>query len=209
MKPSPSPAAPRLPLLLLLCLLVCAAPGRAMPSAATPSPAAPPRAGRRACKAQPALICNLAPTANNTAAGPVLFTPAFRAGRCLVRIRARLAGLPGRRHALHIHTYGDVSDASGASTGGHFTNPAGDAIAHGLPGDAVRHWGDFGNVRARAGVARYSRFDALISLPGIVGRGMTLHALPDQGAAAQPTGGAGARIGFCVIGFANPASLTR
>lgn len=71
----------------------------------------------------------------------------------------------------------------------------------------MRHWGDFGNLHAdKSGNARYDRVDSVITLRGIVGRGITVHAENDKGASAQPSGGAGARIAFCVIGFANPDS---
>lgn len=111
-------------------------------------------------------------------------------------------------HGFHIHVYGDISNSTGASTGGHFTNPEGLPINHGLPDDDVRHWGDFGNLRNRKGIAKYNRIDRVITLKGIVGRGITVHAAMDQGADAQPTGASGARVAFGVIGFANPSSLS-
>lgn len=99
-----------------------------------------------------------------------------------------------------------MSGADGGSTGGHFNNPYNVSVEHGLPRDPVRHWGDLGNLKAEGGVAEFRRLDRVIRLSGIVGRGITVHALRDQGAAVQPTGGSGARIAVCVIGFANPST---
>lgn len=168
-----------------------------------------PKRRSRVCKSQPPLICVLSPTIGNKVHGTVLFTPAYRNNRCQVRIRARLAGLESPLHGFHVHTYGDISNRTGSSTGGHFLNPAGTPVEHGLPRDRVRHWGDFGNLRAdHRGVATYARVDKVISLKGILGRGVTVHAAWDQGEVEQPTGGSGARVAFCVIGFANPVSLS-
>lgn len=79
---------------------------------------------------------------------------------------------------------------------------------HGFPNMLERHWGDLGNFNADPdGNGTYNRFDQLITLQGIVGRGMTVHEGPDLGAQSQPSGGSGARVGFCVIGFANIALI--
>ena len=92
------------------------------------------------------------------------------------------------------------------STAGHFPNPEGRPVDHNLPNSNRRHWGDFGNLLANEiGEATYNRVDRLITIPGIVGRGMIVHALEDQGFEEQPSGAAGSRQSHCVIGFANPA----
>lgn len=79
---------------------------------------------------------------------------------------------------------------------------------HGFSSDRVRHWGDFDNLLpGHNGVAKYDRIDRVIRLGGIVGCGITIHMDEDLGAEFQPTGNAGARIGVCTIGFANPDLL--
>lgn len=162
------------------------------------------------CRSQPTLVCSLQPTAGNNATGTVLFTTTFSlrrpvGTRCRVSINADLNDLKPGKHGFHIHTYGDIRSTDGNSLGGHFTNPEGTDIAHGLPNDAIRHWGDFGSIFAAGdGSASYSRKDKVITLAGIVGRGMIVHESPDQGSSQQPTGASGARVASCVIGFANP-----
>lgn len=162
------------------------------------------------CRRMPVLICSFRPTLGNTVEGNVSFVPEFRKIRgfsrtCFVRITANIRNLSPGLHGFHIHEYGDVRSSDGSATADHFLNPSGTPILHGFPKDLKRHWGDFGNlVAGRSGVARYSRLDTVITIPGIVGRGMILHALPDQGPSEQPTGASGARQAQCVIGFANP-----
>lgn len=161
------------------------------------------------CLSQNSLTCFLRPTVGSTVKGIVRFQPVFRktsqSSRCKVQITAQLTGLSPGAHGFHIHTYGDVQADDATSAGGHFTNPRGDDIIHGLPNDGVRHWGDLGNILAATnGSARYFSIDSLITLRGILGRGMVVHELEDQGAMEQPTGAAGAREASCVIGFANP-----
>jgi len=166
------------------------------------------------CKAHPALICNLRPTDGYDVKGRIYFEPTFidtgKHYRCAVRITAMVRNLPNRKHGFHIHTYGDLSSSDGTSTGGHFANPAGDKLEHGFSRNSWRHWGDLDNLIAgKGGVARYDRTDDLIQLGGIVGRGVTVHEREDLGPAEQPTGGAGGRIAFCTIGYANPEFLPR
>lgn len=161
--------------------------------------------GKR-CLSQAPLACDLQPTAGNQVRGRIIFTTVIKKRRCLVRVRARITGL-GRRqqHGWHIHTYGDLSLADGTAQGGHFTSPLLDERPHGFPQDKMRHWGDLGNLLAdSSGVAMPDQIDSVISLRGIVGRGIIVHADRDQGSSVQPTGGSGARLAQCVIGFANP-----
>lgn len=167
---------------------------------------------RRTCISQPNLLCALQPTTGNNGTGVVLFRPTFGArrpatSRCRIIISATVQGLTPGAHGFHIHTFGDVRASDGTSTGGHFGNPEGstEGVAHGYPNDAVRHWGDFGNLFVNTkGSASYRRIDQVITLGGIVGRGMIIHASRDKGADFQPTGAAGARVASCVIGIANP-----
>lgn len=160
------------------------------------------------CVALPTLTCSVLPTNGSATTGIVYLTPTWVAASsaCHTLITASISNLPkSSEHGFHIHSYGDLSVNDGSSTGGHFTNPAGDALPHGLPEDAERHWGDLGNLPADAsGNANYSRVDDVIRLGGVIGRGITIHTDSDKGVSEQPTGGAGSRIGFCVIGYANP-----
>ncbi|CDF40562.1 potential copper-zinc superoxide dismutase, CuZn SOD1 [Chondrus crispus] len=166
------------------------------------------------CSNLPTLVCTVQPTDGYSVEGVVYFTPAWRRRgvgeqpdlfTCYVRIMAAVAGLTNPQHGFHVHTYGDVSVSDGSSTGGHFTNVAGDEIEHGLPDDEIRHWGDLGNlINDGKGNAEYDRVDKVVRLGALVGRGITIHEDQDAGSSEQPTGASGTRIGFCVIGYANP-----
>lgn len=166
---------------------------------------------RRACISQPRLICVFAPTTGNNVTGEVQFRPFYKkrrpaTRRCLVNVTAQLRDLTPGPHGFHIHDFGDLRNGDGLAAGGHFGNPEGVPVLHGFQFSAQRHWGDFGNIFAKEdGTAVYRKNDKVISIPGILGRGMVLHALRDQGPAAQPTGASGGRQAHCVIGFANTA----
>jgi Cu-Zn family superoxide dismutase len=118
---------------------------------------------------------------------------------------ADLEGLtPSQKHALHNHQYGDCSAPDAMSAGGHY-NP--ERHQHGLPDSENRHAGDLGNVQADSeGKAHYESTVNNISILGqlnpILGRGVIVHAKPDDG--SQPLGNAGSRIACGVIGVANP-----
>lgn len=162
---------------------------------------------RSRCRFHAPLSCALRPTIGNTAEGLVTFRASheWRGRHCRVEITATVHKLSEGAHGFHIHTFGDVRAADGTSAGGHFTNPGGEDIPHGLPDDRTRHWGDLGNIIANtSGVATYSRIDHVITLDGIIGRAVVIHAIEDQGASQQPTGAAGSRQSTCVIGYANP-----
>ena len=122
-----------------------------------------------------------------------------------VKVVADLEGLaPGQKHAFHIHQFGDCSAPDAMSAGSHY-NPEGHQ--HGLPEAESRHAGDLGNVQADdQGKAHYEISVKGISVQGtqnpIVGRGVIVHAKPDDG--SQPVGNAGGRIACGVIGVANP-----
>ena len=144
----------------------------------------------------------LVPTQGSDVTGTITFTQ-LDDGQ--VRVTADVVGLePGSEHAWHIHEFGNLSDPHGKATGGHY-NPKGHS--HGLPGNADRHAGDFGNLTAddtgRA-VKRFEVDNITIAGPGsaILGRGFIIHAKGDDG--GQPTGNAGARIAQGVIGVAQP-----
>lgn len=147
------------------------------------------------------LVATIQPTAGNKCAGFVRF---IEVGH-VVYVYAEIAGLtPNEKHAMHIHEFGDGTSADATKAGGHF-NP--EDKTHGLPGAGERHAGDLGNLQADAnGKAVYRGEFNDLSMVGvknpIVGRGVVIHAKPDDG--GQPVGNAGARIGFGVIGVGNP-----
>lgn len=147
-------------------------------------------------------VAVIRPTAGNQCAGTVHF---HKVGDT-VKVVAEVTGLtPNQAHGFHIHELGDVSGADGTATGGHY-NPEGHS--HALPVTSMRHAGDFGNLQADAsGKARLELTVANLSIAGlrnpVLGRGVIVHAKPDDG--GQPTGNAGARIGQGVIGLAKTA----
>ena len=147
------------------------------------------------------LVAVVQPTGTNKCAGVVRFIEV--AG--IVYVYAEISGLtPNQKHAMHVHEFGDGTKPDGTKAGGHY-NPEGKP--HGLPGTEERHAGDLGNLQADAeGKAVYRVELTNISMTGvknpIIGRGVIIHAKPDDG--GQPVGNAGARIGFGAIGVADP-----
>jgi len=144
-------------------------------------------------------ICVINGTAGNeNVRGTVTFTESHDG----VMVEARITGLTPGAHGFHVHQYGDLSSTDGKSAGGHY-NPEGHE--HSGPHATRRHIGDLGNLVADAnGIAEYSRFDHELELDGphsIIGRGVIVHAGEDD-LMSQPTGNAGARVGYGVIGVA-------
>lgn len=137
------------------------------------------------------------PTRNNRTHGVVHF---IQDGD-VVHMTADISGLtPNSRHGFHIHEYGDCSAADGTSAGGHY-NPEGHD--HALPNGMPRHAGDLGNLQAdgNGNATLELTLDNISLIKGdnpILGRGLIIHAKPDDG--GQPTGNAGARIACGVIG---------
>ncbi|TNF26229.1 MAG: superoxide dismutase family protein [Deltaproteobacteria bacterium] len=133
-------------------------------------------------------------TEGNSATGTVQFTEVDGG----VRVVAIFAGLTPGEHGFHVHEKGDCSAPDGTSAGGHF-NPEGHD--HGLPGMAMRHAGDLGNLVAdadgKASLDHVFEHLALRGDSGVVGRGLIVHASKDDG--GQPTGNAGARVACGVI----------
>ena len=144
----------------------------------------------------PMAMAKLDPTRGNAVSGVVMF---HQQGEQML-VHARVEGLkPGQEHGFHIHEKGDCSSADGMSTGGHF-NPG--AKPHG-PQDGEHHAGDLPALKADA----QGRVDAKFRVSGvtigggaadIVGRGLIVHALPDD-YRTQPTGNSGARMACAVI----------
>lgn len=123
-----------------------------------------------------------------------------------IHVTGKIRGLAPGKHGFHVHQYGDLSDRSkGESAGGHW-NP--ENMPHGAPDTKERHVGDLGNVEANAeGVASVDQYDRMLRLRGhdsIMGRAVVVHEKPDT--FIQPTGGAGGRVAFGVIGWAKPAT---
>lgn len=144
-------------------------------------------------------VCIINGTAGNeNVRGTVTFTESHDG----VMVEARITGLAPGSHGFHVHQFGDLSSTDGKSAGGHF-NPEGHD--HSSPHSSRRHAGDLGNLVADAnGIAEYSRFDQELELEGahsIVGRAIIVHAGEDD-LKSQPTGNAGARVGYGVIGIA-------
>jgi Cu-Zn family superoxide dismutase len=147
-------------------------------------------------------IAVLRTTKGNQAAGWVRFD-AVEGG---VRVTAVVEGLsPNGTHAFHLHEFGDMRSDDGTSAGGHY-NPGGHP--HAGPDAAARHAGDFGNLQADAnGRATYDRTFTDLCVEGgpnpAMGRAVVVHAKADD-FVTQPTGNAGARIAYGVVGVAKP-----
>jgi Cu-Zn family superoxide dismutase len=147
-------------------------------------------------------ICVLRSTKGNTVTGIVRFSQEGEK----VKIVADIEGLsPGQKHGFHIHQWGDVSSPDGKSAGGHY-NPEGHD--HAGPMKGMRHAGDLGNLSANAeGKAHLELTLENLSVAGlknpIVGRGMIVHKGEDD-LKSQPTGAAGPRAAYGVIGIAKP-----
>ena len=119
-----------------------------------------------------------------------------------VIIKVNISGLNSNSyHGFHIHEFGDIRSQDGKSAGGHF-NP--DGFPHALPPEKKRHAGSFGNLISDSNGNVDTTFtDVTFSISGqfnpVLGRSVVVHAKRDDG--GQPTGNAGARIGFGVIGI--------
>jgi len=144
-------------------------------------------------------VAVLHPTEGNTARGVVHFYQLQEH----VKIAGHVTGLePGSTHAIHVHEFGDGTAPDGSSAGGHY-NPEGHK--HGLPNKRPRHAGDLGNLTADANgeacfeVTVDNLSVAEMSNP-VIGRAVIVHAGKDKG--VQPTGDAGPRIAYGVIGVA-------
>ena len=132
------------------------------------------------------------------ARGNVLFE---QAGAEVI-IKVNISGLNSNSyHGFQIHECGDRRSHDGKSAGGHY-NP--DDFPHALPPEKKRHAGSFGNLISDSNGNVDTTFtDDTFSISGqfnpVLGRSVVVHAKRDDG--GQPTGNAGARIGFGVIGI--------
>lgn len=140
----------------------------------------------------PAAEAVLQPTQGNAAAGTV----SYRQRPGGVQVTAEVSGLTPGAHGFHIHEKGDCSAPDATSAGGHF-NPAGKP--HGDPLHGEHHAGDMPQLEAGAdGRAKLVADLAGVTLESIVGRGVIVHAAPDD-YKTQPTGNSGARVACGVI----------
>lgn len=113
----------------------------------------------------------------------------------------------GVQHGIHIHQFGDLSDttAAAATVGTHYS-PTG--TAHGCPDGGSQNWhdGDTGNWDVNSdGTIVGNKTLTLPKLSGvnsIIGRAVVIHNKTDD---CSTTSSSATRLGFCVIGIANPA----
>ncbi len=140
------------------------------------------------------------PAKDNTVTGVVTFEQLPQA----VHITAECKGLTPGKHGFHIHTYGACNCPDVQCAGDHF-DPT--YQPHGGPQSSRQHVGDLGNIEADAsGTANLDITVPYVTLNGrnaIIGRSVIIHAKEDD-LVAQPSGNAGARIGYGVIGIAAP-----
>ena len=143
-------------------------------------------------------IAVITPTKGNSVHGVVKFEEVENG----VRVVVDMTGLAPGKHGFHIHEFGDISSDDGSSAGGHF-NPTG--MSHSMPMSDNRHTGDMGNIEADAdGNAHLDYIDPVMALNGaysIIGHAIIVHVKEDD-FKTQPTGNAGARVGYGVIGIA-------
>jgi Cu-Zn family superoxide dismutase len=143
-------------------------------------------------------IAVVTPTKGNSVHGTVTFEQVEKG----VRIVAKLTGLKPGKHGFHIHEFGDISSDDGSSAGGHF-NPTG--MSHSMPMSEKRHAGDMGNIEADSdGKVHLDYIDPVMKLNGqysIIGHAVIIHEKEDD-FKTQPTGNAGARVGYGVVGIA-------
>jgi len=122
-------------------------------------------------------------------------------------MRVCLSGLPPKsKLGLHVHTWGDWSEADAMCADNSNPHWAADpAQQHGLPEGAMHHSGDLGNVVAD----EFGDAKAWLSLPmapapfslgALLGRGVVLHQAEDDGV-SQPQGNSGPHWGYGVIGI--------
>ena len=143
-------------------------------------------------------VAVIQPSNGYNARGNVLFE---QAGAEVI-IKVNISGLNSNSyHGFHIHEFGDIRSQDGKSAGGHY-NP--DDFPHALPPAKKRHAGSFGNLISDSNGNVDTTFtDDTFSISGqfnpVLGRSVVVHAKRDDG--GQPTGNAGARIGFGVIGI--------
>ena len=131
----------------------------------------------------------------------------LRSGTTLVQVIA--SGVPDGQHGLHVHQFGDRSNGC-ESMGSHYSRAP---SRHGGRRGAERHTGDLGNVRSVNGNI-YTMFVMQLRIKELLGRGIVLHADPDdlgRGGApeSETTGNSGKRIACGVIALGDAKALLR
>lgn len=143
-------------------------------------------------------VCVLTPTTGNKVRGRIQFSEGKDGS---TRIRGRVNNLTPGLHGFHIHEYGDLTDRTGKSAGGHF-NP--DGHDHAGPDSAKRHVGDLGNIEANEdGIAQVDVSVKGLKVHFVLGRSIVVHAGQDD-LKSQPSGDAGPRVAVGVIGIQQP-----
>mmetsp|Transcript_15677 Transcript_15677/g.17431 ORF Transcript_15677/g.17431 Transcript_15677/m.17431 type:complete len:448 (-) Transcript_15677:9-1352(-) len=149
-------------------------------------------------------ICVLRGTTNDPGIhGVVLFTEREDGMTSVSTYVRNITQNNGATLGMHVHTYGDITDNVGLSSGGHFVGSGADN--HACPNSDNRHSGDMGNWNVVSGNIFQQKTLDLLPLTGpqsIVGRAVILHSQVDD-CVSQPTGNAGARLAECVIGVQN------
>ena len=140
-------------------------------------------------------ICVLSGTEDN--AGPVSGSFVFQQlDDDTLNVTVSVSGLSDGEHGFHVHTYGDVSSATGAAAGGHFKGDC-DNCRPGWPaslqevglldnGTALTSVGGRASMWFVEGVAKLSGVNS------ILGRSMIIHG---------NNGSSSVRVAECVIGW--------
>ena len=130
---------------------------------------------------------------------PIQGTAKFEDTKGGLKVTVSLTGVPGDKHALHIHEFGDCGEA-GKAAGSHF-NPENAKHGDALKDAKHAHPGDFGNVTVKDGNVVLEAVLPKASLIGgkhpVAGRSIVLHEKADD--FSQPVGNAGGRIACGVI----------
>ena len=143
-------------------------------------------------------VCVLVPTKDNKVRGRIFFNQGKNG---VTQIRGKVNNLTPGLHGFHIHEFGDLTDRTGKSAGGHF-NPEGHD--HAGPDAQKRHVGDLGNIEANEdGVATVEMSVKGLKVHFILGRSIVVHAGKDD-LTSQPSGNAGPRVAVGVIGIRQP-----
>lgn len=146
-------------------------------------------------------VAMLHPSSGSNVTGWVRFQQTDDKG---LDVTANIDGLPGGRHAYHVHVYGDCSspDAKSAGPHFHFTGSSFDKTVNIITGN-------LGELSPQSdGKAIHSTRIANARLHGpysVIGRAVVVHAKPND-PKVTPDGGAGDRIACGVIGVGNPES---
>ncbi|KNC50695.1 superoxide dismutase [Thecamonas trahens ATCC 50062] len=151
--------------------------------------------------------CELKPAGDNDVSGTIELSQAGVGG--VVTFTGTVNNLPDGLHALHVHTYGDVTVTSGKGAGGHW-NPHNKT--HGCYPSTDRHAGDVGDISVSGGTYTFpGSFERdLLELSGVnsvIGRSLVIHANTDS--CTGTAGDAGARLAQCVIGVVDPGTDTQ